>query len=105
MVPNETLSALTTKLGAVVEMDPRVRVVVAAVEAFAHPSDVETGYAIVKKGTPNEFANEVAASRDFIGQQTAENSPWGWYKKAGSITSEFSLISLGTENPGQVIKF
>jgi len=25
--------------------------------------------------TPNEFANEVAASRDFIGSQTAENSP------------------------------
>ena len=25
--------------------------------------------------TPSEFANEVAASRDFIGQQTAENSP------------------------------
>jgi hypothetical protein len=25
--------------------------------------------------TPNEFANEIAASRDFIGMQTAENSP------------------------------
>jgi putative transposase len=25
--------------------------------------------------TPNEFANEIAASRDFIGLQTAENSP------------------------------
>ena len=24
---------------------------------------------------PNEFANEIAASRDFIGIQTAENSP------------------------------
>ena len=24
--------------------------------------------------TPNEFANEIAASRDFLGQQTAENS-------------------------------
>jgi putative transposase len=25
--------------------------------------------------TPNEFANELAASRDFIAMQTAENSP------------------------------
>jgi putative transposase len=25
--------------------------------------------------TPNEFAKEIAASRDFLGQQTAENSP------------------------------
>ena len=25
--------------------------------------------------TPNEFANEIAASRDLIGLQTAENSP------------------------------
>ena len=25
--------------------------------------------------TPNEFANEIAASRDFIGIQAAENSP------------------------------
>jgi hypothetical protein len=25
--------------------------------------------------TPNEFVNEIAASRDFLGQQTAENSP------------------------------
>jgi len=25
--------------------------------------------------TPNEFANEIAASRDLIGPQTAENSP------------------------------
>jgi len=25
--------------------------------------------------TPNEFAKEIAASRDFLGLQTAENSP------------------------------
>ncbi|MGB9450599.1 MAG: integrase core domain-containing protein, partial [Candidatus Acidiferrum sp.] len=25
--------------------------------------------------TPHEFAKEIAASRDFIGMQTAENSP------------------------------
>jgi putative transposase len=27
------------------------------------------------KKTRNEFANEIAAGRDLIGQQTAENSP------------------------------
>jgi putative transposase len=35
--------------------------------------------------TPNEFANEIAASRDFIEVQAAENSPQVWYKKTGPI--------------------
>ena len=33
--------------------------------------------------TPNEFAKEVAASRDFLKLQTAENSPETWSKKPG----------------------
>ena len=45
--------------------------------------------------TPNEFANEIAASRDFIGFQTAENSPQSWYKKAGPIRRVTSLIRGG----------
>jgi len=28
-----------------------------------------------REKTPHEFANEIAAGRDFIGMQTAENSP------------------------------
>jgi hypothetical protein len=44
--------------------------------------------------TWNEFANEIAASRDFIGLQIAENSPQSWYKKAGQITRSFFVGSL-----------
>jgi integrase-like protein len=47
--------------------------------------------------TPHEFANEIAASRDFIGMQAAENSPSGWYKKAGPISDVNSLTRRGTK--------
>ena len=45
MILNETPSALTTKLGAEVEANPLVGVVAAAVEASAHPFEIETGSA------------------------------------------------------------
>jgi hypothetical protein len=32
--------------------------------------------------TPNEFAQEMAARRDLLGSQTAEDSPQKWYEKA-----------------------
>ena len=44
--------------------------------------------------TPDEFPNEIAASRDLIGVQTAENSPEDWYNKAGPI-SDIRLYHLG----------
>ena len=47
--------------------------------------------------TPNEFANEIAGSRDLIGIQTAENSPWGWYKKPGRSSDVDCLIRRGTK--------
>jgi hypothetical protein len=67
MVPNETPSALTTKLGAEVENNPLVRVLAVAVEAFAHPSKIENGCAGLKKGTlesiPKKFNKNITHQR------------------------------------------
>ena len=37
----------------------------------------------LRKKTPNEFANEIAANRDLIGLQTVGNSHYSWYKNSG----------------------
>ncbi len=39
-----------------------------------------------RDGTWNKFSNEIASSCDFIGLQTAEDSPLGWCKKVGPIS-------------------
>jgi hypothetical protein len=40
----------------------------------------------LKEKPPNEFAEEIAASRDFLGIQSIENSPKNWCEKAGPIS-------------------
>ena len=44
---------------------------------------------------PHELANEIAASRDFIGLQSAENSPEAWSKKARPSRCENPRIRPG----------
>ena len=54
--------------------------------------------------TPNEFANEIAASPDLIGLQTAENSRQSWYKKAGPIRDVDSPVRTSTKTrTGQAV--
>ena len=45
------------------------------IEAWRKEYNESRPHRALGERTPNEFANEVAASRDFIGSQTAENSP------------------------------
>ena len=45
------------------------------VEAWRREYNESRPHRALGEGTPSEFANEVAASRDFIGLQAAENSP------------------------------
>ena len=45
------------------------------IEAWRKEYNESRPHRALGERTPNEFANEVAASRDFIGMQTAENSP------------------------------
>ena len=35
--------------------------------------------------TTNEFAHEIATSGDLMGSETAENSPYIWYRKTGPL--------------------
>lgn len=49
----------------------------------------------LEEKTPHEFANETAASRDFVGMQTAENSPWGYRKKP--VQSVMQTLSTNLE--------
>jgi putative transposase len=52
---------------------------------------------VLREKTPNEFAREIGASRDFPGLQTAENSLKGWSEKAGPISDVDSLAATGTK--------
>ena len=45
------------------------------VEAWRREYNESRPHRALGERTPNEFANEIAASRDLIGVQTAENSP------------------------------
>jgi putative transposase len=45
------------------------------IEAWRKEYNESRPHRALGERTPNEFANEVAAGRDFIGMQTAENSP------------------------------
>ena len=45
------------------------------IEAWQREYNESRPHRALGERTPSEFANEVAASRDFIGQQTTENSP------------------------------
>jgi len=45
------------------------------IEAWRQEYNESRPHRALGERTPNEFANEVAASRDFVGQQRAENSP------------------------------
>ena len=45
------------------------------IEAWRQEYNESRPHRALGERTPNEFANEVAASRDFIGQQSAENLP------------------------------
>jgi putative transposase len=45
------------------------------IEAWRREFNESRPHRALGERTPNEFANEVAAGRDFIGQQRAENSP------------------------------
>jgi putative transposase len=45
------------------------------IEAWRREHNESSPHRALGERTPNEFANEVAASRDFIELQTAENSP------------------------------
>ena len=44
------------------------------IEASRQGYDDSRPHRALGERTPNEFASEIAASRDFTGQQTAENS-------------------------------
>jgi putative transposase len=46
-----------------------------SIEAWRREYNESRPHRALGERTPNEFANEIAASRDLIGQQTAENSP------------------------------
>src|SRR5438309_10740331 len=72
-----------------------------SIEAWRKEYNESRPHRALGERTPNEFANEVAASRNLIGLQAAENSPYSRYQKAGPITGEFSLTSPGTKIPGQ----
>ena len=58
------------------------------IEAWRKEYNESRPHRALGERTPMEFANEVAASRDFIELQTAENSPWTWSKKHGPITCD-----------------
>lgn len=45
------------------------------VETWRKEYNESRPHRVLGERTPNEFANEIAASHDFIGMQTAENSP------------------------------
>jgi putative transposase len=45
------------------------------IEAWRREYNESRPHRALGERTPNEFANEIAASRDLIGFQTAENSP------------------------------
>ena len=45
------------------------------IEAWRREYNESRPHRALGERTPSEFANEVAARRDFIGQQTTENSP------------------------------
>jgi putative transposase len=45
------------------------------VEAWPREYNESRPHSALGERTPNEFANEIGASRDLIGVQTAENSP------------------------------
>jgi hypothetical protein len=38
--------------------------------------------------------NPLARTFDCLGMQTAENSPWSWYKKAGPITNSEIIFNF-----------
>ncbi len=46
--------------------------------------------------TPNEFAKEIAARRDFLGSQIAENSPWKWHQIPGPINQRSNPTGSGS---------
>ena len=46
-----------------------------SIEAWRREYNESRPHRALGEKTPNEFASEIAASRDLTGQQTAENSP------------------------------
>ena len=73
-----------------------------SIEAWRREYNASRPHRALGERTPNEFANEVAASRNLIGLQTAENSPQFWYKKTGPLRVKFSLTSPGTKITSQL---
>jgi hypothetical protein len=57
------------------------------IEAWGQEYNKIRLYRVPGERMPNEYAKEIAARRDSMGQQTTENSPQNWYKEAGRSSS------------------